>query len=163
MLFPVPATLPWNMFRSTLKGLHRRIEGEEFYLQDVAQCSQVNFKTFRRNMSPLSSGPKRLASVWFLLASSMVDTSALKIKVNSSKTSGNSHRTSRRSIPEDRTLHSYCCENITANRIKWELSWSFTMENIKFCHSTAFHSPVRPHTLCIANALNITVGNGSLH
>jgi hypothetical protein len=77
---------------------------EELYLLEYNAVYSVESHLFRRNMSRLSSRSKNRPSkkpAW----SSMLTTC-------SSETSVDFQRTTRRYIPEDRTLHNHRCENI---------------------------------------------------
>jgi hypothetical protein len=72
--------------------------------------------TFWTNMLPPSLGSKSAGRVYFMLVCCLAYSSTLNIEaVCSSQSLVGFHQTTWHFTPEDRTLHSHCCENLKSN------------------------------------------------
>jgi hypothetical protein len=91
---------------------------DEFYLLGHNAVQSVESEpTFRRNMLPPSAGsknkPRALLATSITLISFLAYSFTLKMEAAcSSETSVDTQRTTRRYIPEDRTLHNHRYENL---------------------------------------------------
>jgi hypothetical protein len=100
-----------------------KINVEEFYLlRHNAVYPVESQRTLRRNMSPPSSELKYKPSKFclpsgFTLVFCLAYSSTLKMMTCCSETSIYFRRTIRCYIPEDRTLHNHCFENLKCYKI----------------------------------------------
>jgi hypothetical protein len=124
---------------------------------DVMICSPLKVnRTLRRNLSPPSWG-RRLSqarnSDCLPLAFMLVSSSTLKKDlICSSETSVEFRRNTRRYLPEDRSLHNYCCDNRKSISLLQALSICHGSNLVQICNTenfTASHPSLwghSPHT-----------------
>jgi hypothetical protein len=86
---------------------------EEYHLLGYSTVQSVECQpTFRRNISPLSSGSKNKPSK-ISAQKHIASRALLKMEaICSSETSVDLQRTTRRYIPDDSTLHNHRCKNL---------------------------------------------------